>query len=225
MSTNDLLVTLFPAASAGILVAWATQGLRRPSRRRSDRGHRYSPRLERKLERSLPDVLDRLASTMASGFGLHQAMESVAGTGGLPFSDVLSRVLAQVRSGQRLDEALEWASDLFPGRTIPLTLYAMASSHRRGTNLIESLQLIARVTREREVLRRKVSVMTAQGRLQGMVLCAVPFLFMVALLVVAPGDLIPVLKSAFGRWLIAFSLLLQGVGGYIISRMVRREFL
>ncbi|UCF30778.1 MAG: hypothetical protein JSV26_12160, partial [bacterium] len=59
----------------------------------------------------------------------------------------------------------------------------------------------------------------------GMVLCAVPFLFMVALLVVAPGDLIPVLKSAFGRWLIAFSLLLQGMGGYIISRMVRREFL
>ena len=225
MRIEDMAVALIVAGATGAIGSRILLPLRQIPLGRLIRRDNSFLFAEKKLERSLPDVLDRVASGMAAGFGLQQAMEAAAGSTDLPFSDVLSRVLGRVRSGSSLEEALEWVGGHFTGRSIPIALYTMASSQRRGTNLIESLTLIARTSREREALRKKVAAMTAQGRLQGIVLCVVPLLFLVGLFTVAPSTLIPVLKSPAGRSIIGLSLLLQIAGALVIRRMVRKEFL
>jgi tight adherence protein B len=225
MNPVDILITLIFIGAAGISVESALSPLLRTAKAVFPGRDPLIHIPERKLERTLPDVLDMVVSGMTAGYSLQQALEAAVESSHHPFAQVLNPVLARVRSGHALDEALEWAAEKFSGRSIPLALYTMASSHRRGTNLIESLTLIAKTARERETLRRKVYAMTAQGRLQGLVLCIVPLLFILGLFAVAPTALVPVVRSSPGRSLLLVSLLLQSTGAIVVHRMVRREFL
>jgi tight adherence protein B len=101
----------------------------------------------------------------------------------------------------------------------------MAQTQRSGANLVESLNLLARISRDRESVRKKITAMSAQGRLQGIVLCLVPILFMAGLFISSPQSLFPVIKSSLGKTILLLALILQTTGGVIIIKMVSKEII
>ncbi len=180
-------------------------------------------RTERKLEKTLPEILERIAGGLSAGSSLQQSLETVGRLQSNPSAKLFSSILTQVKAGQSLDLALEEAAGKFSRRSLPLALYTMAQTQRSGANLVESLNLLARISRDRESLRKKISTMSAQGRLQGIVLCLVPILFMAGLSIASPQSLVPVLESSLGRTMLLLAFLLQIVGGAVIIKMVNRE--
>jgi len=64
---------------------------------------------------------------------------------------------------------------------------------------------------------------SAQGRMQGIVLCLIPVVFMVALAVVSPHSLHIVLAARSGKIILLAALVIHSTGGIIIARMIRRE--
>jgi tight adherence protein B len=175
------------------------------------------------LERHLPEALERVSSGMSAGYSLQQALAAAAGSPRQPLAGLLGMVLGRVRAGLSLEDALRHEASSFRRSSIRLALLTMASCIRSGTNIVESLHFLAKVCREREALRRKIDSLTAQSRLQGIILSLVPLFFMLALGLVSPIGLQHVVSDPLGRKLIAIAFTLEALGGWTIHRMIGKE--
>ncbi len=222
MIALDLLFALLLGAGTALALGTLALPLPRPST-----GARSAPsrREERRWEADLPFALERVASALSAGCSLQQALALTRETPG-PGSGVgrlFDPVLDRVRAGESLEDSLRREGARFRGRSLPLAFLTMATALRSGTNLVESLHILARVSRDRQTMRKRVEALTAQGRLQGLILSLTPLFFLAALGLVSPGSLHLLGGTALGRAFLLTAVLLDALGGLVIRRMIGKE--
>jgi tight adherence protein B len=83
------------------------------------------------------------------------------------------------------------------------------------------LDNVAHTVRERFKLLRDVEVMTAQGRLAGLLLTSLPFFVAGAMMVIAPGYFDPMLEKKQGHYAIAYCLTSILLGHLWIQKIVK----
>ena len=99
----------------------------------------------------------------------------------------------------------------------------LATQRELGGNLAESLQRLAELVRGRLLMEGRIASLTAQGRVQGVVVGVLPLLLIVALYVMEP-DAMQVLHTTWQGWLaLAVIGLLELAGFLMIRRIVRIE--
>jgi tight adherence protein B len=216
----DLFLTLVSGTSVALPLGYIAFSLRK-----TGNDQKLGPNKIRKLENQLPSFLDSISSSLSVGNSLQQSIEAAAQKDMASLGDFFETILLRVRSGMTLDASLELQARELIGGSLSLALLSMASSYRSGSNMIESLSLLATVCRERENLRKKILARTAQSRTQGYVLIMVPVLFMLLLYVVSPHNMIPVLGTTIGRILLATAATLQCLGAIVIRAMLKQEIL
>jgi tight adherence protein B len=138
-------------------------------------------RRSKKFETQLPDVLTLIASSLATGFSLLQALDAVARDAAQPSAKEFSRALAETRIGTDLNESLEHLADRMDSINLRWTGMAINIQRQVGGNLAETLRTTAATLRDRESLRRHVNGLSAEGKLSAYILIALPigiFLFM-----------------------------------------------
>ena len=220
MILKDLLHALVLGTSVSLLLASLTFWLRKTPKDRKLRSRDI-----RKLEKQLPSFLDSISSSLAVGNSLQRSIETAAQKNGAHLGAFFKKILLRVRSGMTLDVSLEMQAGELSGGSLSLALLSMASSYRSGSNMIESLSLLATLCRERENLRKKILARTAQSRAQGYVLILVPVLFVLLLYIVSPRNMIPVMGTTTGRMILGAAAALQCVGGIVIRAMLKQEIL
>ena len=220
MILKDLLHALVLGTSVSLLLACLAFCLRKTPKDRKLRSRDI-----RKLEKQLPSFLDSISSSLAVGNSLQRSIETAAQKNGAHLGAFFKKILLRVRSGMTLDVSLEIQAGELSGGSLSLALLSMASSYRSGSNMIESLSLLATLCRERENLRKKILARTAQSRAQGYVLILVPVLFVLLLYIVSPRNMVPVLGTATGRMILGAAAALQCIGGVVIRAMLKQEIL
>jgi tight adherence protein B len=139
---------------------------------------------EELLLRQLPNAFELMARAIRSGQSVPQALASVAET----FEDPIAREFASCRHQQNLGLRPEVTfQELVQRWSIPdLRIFAMAMMIQRqtGGNLSEVLERLSALMRSRQRLRQQVRAWTAEGRLQGWTLVALPFLMFGILMVI-----------------------------------------
>ncbi len=133
-------------------------------------------RRTKKFEAVLPDVLMLVATSLASGFSLLQSLDSVARDAPEPAAKEFSRALAEARIGADVSDALEHAAVRMESENMRWTVMAIRIQRDVGGNLAETLRTTAATLREREMLRRQVRALSAEGRLSAYILVALPIL-------------------------------------------------
>ncbi|GAA4408547.1 hypothetical protein GCM10023168_26140 [Fodinibacter luteus] len=133
-------------------------------------------RRARNFEATLPDVLMLVATSLSSGFSLLQALDGVAKDAPEPASKEFSRALAEARIGADVSDALDHMSDRMDSENMRWTTMAIRIQREVGGNLAETLRTTAATLREREMLRRQVRALSAEGRLSAWILIALPIL-------------------------------------------------
>ena len=128
----------------------------------------------RKIQSQLPDGLMMIASSMRAGLGFSPALESLAQDADPPLSQEFSLVLREQRMGVKPEDALLHFSDRVPIQDVTLFVSAVNISREIGGNLAESMASLADTLRRRLVMEEKVRSLTAQGRLQGIVMALLP---------------------------------------------------
>jgi tight adherence protein B len=83
--------------------------------------------------------------------------------------------------------------------------------------------MVSDTLRERERLRRQVRVLSAEGRLSGWILGALPFLFFAYLAVANPTYLGPMWSTQLGIAMMVLALLLLGAGAFWLVRVIKVE--
>jgi tight adherence protein B len=123
----------------------------------------------------LPSFLRSLVMSLRSGFGLTQSMESAAVEE--PLRGEIERVLAEVRMGRSLPEAMGSLSQRMDSADLEWVVGAIEINRETGGNLSDILATVNTTLRERGRIQRKIKTFTAEGRLSAKLLTAIPFLF------------------------------------------------
>lgn len=183
---------------------------------------RHSKRLNA-FNGQLAETLGLMAGGLQAGLSLPQAVDTVVREGIEPMSGELRRALVEQRLGIDITDALEGVGERMESEDFSWVVMAVRIQREVGGNLAEILHTVADTLREREYLRRQVRALSAEGRLSGYILTALP-IFVMVWLYFANRDYIEVLWSSAIGWIIlsvaGFLLLL---GGWAMSKMAHVE--
>lgn len=169
----------------------------------------------------LPDTLDLLRASLQAGHSFLTALYVVADEFPDPIAEEFRTVAEEIRLGLPARDALNGLSERVDDPNVPILVLGVLVTQEVGGNLAEVLDNIAYTIRERFKLIRETRVMTAQGRLSGLVLALLPFGVGLLLYFITPNYFGPLLKTETGLWMIAYALISILIGHIMIQRIVR----
>ncbi|WP_368562947.1 type II secretion system F family protein [Pseudoxanthomonas sp. UTMC 1351] len=170
------------------------------------------------IQQQLPDGMLMLAGSLRAGVGFNPALEALAQDGQPPLAQELALVLREQHMGVRTEQALENFAARVPIVDAKLFVSAVSISREVGGNLAESLATLADTLRRRLIMEGKVKALTAQGRLQGIVMAMLPAGLVMFLVLAYPETMRPMFHTWLGWLVIAVIAVLE----YLGYRMCRK---
>lgn len=180
-------------------------------------------RWRQRLALQLPDALASWAGLLRAGQSSQQALVQVGQRQPAPLGNELRLVLGQLRMGVPVEVAFAALRERAGVADLRLLSTLLATQRELGGNLAESLQRLSELLRGRLLMEARIASLTAQGRMQGVVVGLLPLLLLVVLYVME-RDAMQVLHTTWQGWsALAAIALLELVGFFLIRRIVRIE--
>jgi tight adherence protein B len=173
------------------------------------------------LHSQLPDVMMILASSMRAGQSFLQALDTVAKEIGEPTAHEFSRVVAEIRLGRPVAEAMDALAERVGTAEFKWAIMAVNVQREVGGNLAEILDTVAETVRERDTVRRQVKVLSAEGRLSVKILVALPFLMTLYVAKVNPGYIKLLWTTRPGLLMVGVASALMVIGIYWARKVVK----
>jgi tight adherence protein B len=178
----------------------------------------------RRFNLLLPDAVDLIARSLRAGQSLPMALVTVAEEISDPLGPEFRRCADEMNFGMPFREAMMNLFRRFPLQDLQFLVSAILLQRETGGNLAELLDKTAALLRARIQLQQKVKVYTAQGRMTGAILIAMPFIAFVLLNVVRPGYTAPLFESEVGRRMVYGTLASMLLGSFFIRRIIRIKY-
>lgn len=184
--------------------------------------HRWIRRRRlRALERQLPDVADSIAGSLRSGMGLGQAIARVAAHQPPPAAQEFALALREHRLGVALEEALAAVAARSGLRDLHMLVAVLGIARDLGGGLAGALERLAASMRRRLAMEDRIRALTSQGRLQGIVMGALPLVLGAVLWVLEPEQMGKLFTEPLG-WLTLAGVMLLEIGGFVLLRKIVR---
>lgn len=172
------------------------------------------------FEEQMPDTLQLLAGALKAGYGLVQAINTAAQETAEPTASEFGRVITESRLGVPIEDALNDMADRVGSEDFKWVVVAINIQRQIGGNLAQLLETVASTLREREQVRRQINVLAAEGKLSAIILVALPILMALYMIVVNPDYMRPLWTETVGRIMIVGGILLMGIGGLWMRRII-----
>lgn len=127
-----------------------------------------------KFADQLSDTLLLIAGSLRSGFGIGQAMDSVAEEMEDPMGAEFGRAVLETRLGRDMEDALDGIAARVQNEDFEWVIDAMRIHRQVGGDLAQILDKVSETIRARNRLRRQISALTAEGRMSALVLGLLP---------------------------------------------------
>jgi len=176
-----------------------------------------------KFNEQLVDALGTMSNALRAGFSINQAFESVVDTGEKPIAQEFTVFLQQLRVGMSFDAALVSLDTRVGSDDLTLVCTAIDIARRTGGNLTDIFDKISETIRARMRIERRVRTLTAQGRMQGLIVSCMPLVLGIAMTVLKPATMKPFIFSLTGAACIGAVLALVTVGWLIIRKIIKIE--
>ena len=178
---------------------------------------------KRRLNRfnsQLCDTLVGMGNALKAGFSILQAFETVVKEGENPIAQEFEVFLQETRVGVSFSEALSHLEQRVGSEDLTLVVNAIETARRTGGNLTEIFEKISGTIRDRMRIENRIQTLTAQGRLQGIIVGFMPVIITIALMLLDPGMMIPFFHSTVGVCIVIAVLALIGCGALLIRKIV-----
>ena len=172
---------------------------------------------------ALPETLQLLSGSLAAGYSLPQAVDTVVRESSGPMAVELNKAIVEARLGVPIEDALDTVARRMDSVDFEWVVMAIRIQREVGGNLAEVLNNVAATMRERERLRRQVDVLSAEGRLSAVILGALPLLFVVYLILVRPEYIGVLVTNPLGIVLIVVGVILLIAGAFWLRKVVTVE--
>ena len=174
-----------------------------------------------KFNLQLPEALATMSNALRAGFSISQAFDSVVEQGEAPMSEEFAIVQQQLKVGMSFDAALESLSQRVGSDDLTLVTTAILISRKTGGNVTEIFDKISETIRGRMRIERKVKSLTAQGRMQGIIVSLMPIFLGIIMTILRPGLMIPFLTSASGLLCVLGMVVLVTFGWLMIRKIIK----
>lgn len=176
------------------------------------------------FEGQLGDTLIMICNGLKSGFSFQQTMENVANDMPPPIGIEFGRVCNEIRYGATMEEALNNMVERVKSPDLMLVVSAVLIQRTTGGNLSEILTTISQTIKERIQIKGEISSITAQGRMSGMIIGALPICIAAVLMVVNPDYMSSFFTTTAGKIMLAVSAVMEIIGFFAIRKVVTIEY-
>jgi tight adherence protein B len=184
-------------------------------RRRKERGRK------KKIENALPSCLLMLASSLKSGASLSTTIQTIAAEQKGPLADEFALLVRDQKLGVDFDEALQRMDERIDIADFRLVVVALRVSREVGGNLSEILISLSQTIKNKLTLEGKIDALTAQGRIQGIVMALMPLPIGAALLFLEHDSMIKIFTTTIGHIFLGTIVILEFIGYRVIQKILK----
>ncbi len=185
-------------------------------------GSRQSARLKT-FDSQLGDGLNLMVNSLRAGYSTLQAMEVISREMPTPISVEFGRVVKEMQLGVPFESAMLNLLRRIPSGDLDLVITAMSVQREVGGNLAEVLDAISFTIRERVRIKGEIKVMTAQGRITGYVITALPFGLGIFIYFVNPDYMNGMFRDPCGWIMLGISVVMIAIGYFVVDKIVSIE--
>jgi tight adherence protein B len=207
--TNLFLALLFAVLTAILIRVWV--------------GRRVTKR-QKAFDAQLIDVLQLMAGSIRTGFGLLAAMDTVANEIPAPAGEEFRRVGVEVQLGRDVDEALMAMGERVGSEDFRWVVEAIEIHREVGGDLADILDSVMGTVRDRIRIRRQIKTLSAEGKMSGVVLALLPIVLAVGITLITPDYLTVFITTAVGRSMLVVLVILMVIGVFWIRRVTALKF-
>ena len=173
------------------------------------------------------DTLIMIANGLKAGYSFLQALEMVSKESLPPMSKELKRVLKENSLGMNLEDTLVALNNRVESEDWDLVTTVVLIQRQVGGNLAEVLEKIGKTIRERMRIKGDIQTKTAQAKVSGMLVAALPFGLGFMIYILNPGFMSKLFTFKMGwfrGWfLVIGGLIWEAIGMVIIKKIVDIE--
>ena len=173
-----------------------------------------------KLTNQLPDVFEMMSQSLRAGHSLPGSIQMIEEQMPRPISAEFGRVYHEQNLGVKVEDALLSMADRVESLDVRFFVTAVLIQRQTGGDLAQVLDNIAHVIRERIELQGLVRGLTAEGRLSGWVLFALPAVVFLGSLYMNPDYAMVLLEDPKGQILMMVAIGMQLMGIAMIRWIV-----
>jgi tight adherence protein B len=174
----------------------------------------------RQFVTAMPDAVELISRALRAGHGLASGLRLVAEEMKGPVADEFNRVFEEQNLGIPIELALRNMAERIPVMDVRFFAIAVIIQRATGGDLAEVLDKIGRLIRQRFELQGHVRALTAEGRLSGVVLLAMPPALL-GFLATVNYDYVSVLFSTpSGIKMLTITAVLQVIGAWSIKQII-----
>jgi tight adherence protein B len=173
----------------------------------------------RKFEEQLPDGLAMLSGAMRAGASLNIAMENLVSEQPAPLSQEFELFMREQRIGTDFDISLQHMEQRLPLQDFAMLSSALRINREIGGNLAEIVESLADTLRRKHQMEGKIESLTAQGKLQGIVMTGLPLLLAFLLYFIERESMEKLWTTTIG-WIVLGVIIFMEALGYLMIRKI-----
>jgi len=185
--------------------------------------YKRSVRLK-KFEEGFPEAIDLIARALRAGHAFVTGLGMVANEVPEPVGAEFRLLHDRQNFGQPLPDALKAFADRIPLVDARFFVTAVLTQRESGGNLSEVLDNLASVIRERFKVKRQIRVVTAHGRITGVVLVLLPPCMAVLMYTLGPDNFAPLFTDPLGVKMLIGAGVLQVIGTLVMRKLINFEY-
>ena len=180
---------------------------------------RIRARRAAKVRAEMPDALDMVSNSLTAGLTLPQALMRNLSHFPPLIAEEFARILYDTRLGYSISGAFENFARRLPVPDVQMVVIASKIGVAHGGNLAESYRMLSTLLRDNIAFEGELKAMTTEGRMQALVMSALPVV-MIALLGLVKRDLVAPLFTTGAGWCTLVVLFVMQALAYVWIRKI-----
>jgi tight adherence protein B len=177
-----------------------------------------------KFEESLPDAIDLFNRSMRAGHNIQSGLETIAAETLDPVKMEFKRVVEELSLGSPIEDALHNLGGRVPLIDLKFFLTGLILQRQTGANMVQVLENLSVLIRERLNLAAKMKAATTQQRFSAGLLCALPVVVALGFWVVKPEYMKLLVYDDTGSMFLTYAIVSEIVGILIIRKISNPRF-
>jgi tight adherence protein B len=176
------------------------------------------------LVRDLPAMLDGVRQHLTIGASLQQALIRAIETGGPEVRRHFHAVSRRIDNGASVAESLAWMAERLHCPEVDMMSAAIQTNVRFGGPIAPALHNLVQILRDRSRVLRELKAATAETRMSGWLLAAMPAVAIVGVTFLNPAYAHFLFETETGHTMLIFAFGFQAMGCVAMARVMKLDF-
>lgn len=173
----------------------------------------------KKVDAQLMDAIILMSNSLKSGLDIIQGFEMVSKDLLPPISDEFGLVIKNYQLGMPFEKALMMMEERIESKMLSYMIRAIILQRQIGGNLTKVFERIVIDIREESKLEEKTKALTAQQRIQSIVVAIMPWIIVSVMFVFQPDMMIKFYGTPFGVAVAIFCLIWMSIGVKVVASL------